>query len=406
MTHDTGHVTRRGAAPTLAPMFSAMRAKDTLEYRTALVRIGCVLMIAAAGLRAVYAGSFEPTQFADPAHWAIAWGVGYAIFVVAYALAARSQAMGPWLTALLTLQSLAALFLVWLYPNFLVTALLVVVAWQIAWVTTLRRALAAVIFLSLVLTAMKCVDQTDSMSILVLVSTCGFALFAVSAAHLARSEAAARESLSRANDELRATHALLTENARMAERLRISRDLHDVLGHNLTSLHLHLDVASRLASGESVEHLQCAREIAGGLLDEVRTVVRQVRVQPVDLRATLQTLTEGLVGLRVELVLPENLQALDPPRADAILRCVQELITNTLRHAQARELRIELQQAADGGLTISASDDGRGGLVVEGQGLAGMRERFELLGGNLSIAAPPGQGVSVYGRIPAAGAPA
>lgn len=383
-----------------------MRAKDTLEYRTALVRIACVLMIAAAGLRAVYAGSFEPTQFADPAHWAIAWSVGYAVFVIAYALAARTQAMGPWLTALLTLQSLAALFLVWLYPNFLVTALLVVVAWQIAWVTTLRRALAAVIFLSLVLTAMKCVDQTDSMSILVLVSTCGFALFAVSAAHLARSEAAAREGLSRANDELRATHALLTENARMAERLRISRDLHDVLGHNLTSLHLHLDVASRLARDESVEHLQCARDIAGGLLDEVRAVVRQVRVQPVDLRATLLSLTQGLVGLQVRLVVPENLQALDPPRADAILRCVQELITNTLRHAQARELRIELQQVADGGLTISASDDGRCGPVVEGQGLAGMRERFELLGGTLSVAAPPGQGVSVYGRIPAAGAPA
>ena len=90
------------------------------------------------------------------------------------------------------------------------------------------------------------------MSLLVLMSTCGFMLFAVSAAHLARSEASARESLAKVNAELRATHALLADNARMAERLRISRDLHDVLGHNLTSLTVHLDVADRLAQGASV----------------------------------------------------------------------------------------------------------------------------------------------------------
>ncbi len=386
-------------------MLEFLRAKDTLEQRITLVRIGCVLMIVAAGLRALYAGPVErAAQFGDPALWAIAWGTGYALFVAACALATRAQ--GSWLAALLTLQAVASMFLVWLFPNFLVSVLTVIVAWQIAWATTLRQAFAAVILMSLVLTLMKCVDQAGSMSVVVLVSTCGFALFAVSAAHLARSEAAARESLARANDELRATHALLTESARMAERLRIARDLHDVLGHNLTGLHLHLDVASRLTQGEAAGHLQQARDIAGALLGEVRGVVREVRVQPVDLRATLVSLTEGLVGLRVHLSLPDDLRALDPPRADAILRCVQELITNTLRHAQARELRIELRQESDGGLIISAKDDGRGGKVVEGQGLAGMRERFELLGGSLRIASAPGDGLSVHGRIPAAGVPA
>jgi signal transduction histidine kinase len=243
---------------------------------------------------------------------------------------------------------------------------------------------------------MKCTDQMDGMSILVLVSTCGFELFAVSAAHLA-------QSLAKANSELRATHALLSENARMAERLRISRDLHDVLGHNLTSLTVHLDVADRLAQGASVEHVRCARTIAGTLLDEVRGVVSQIRVQPIDLRATLLSLTENLPGLRVTLSIPDDLTALDPTRADALLRCVQELITNTLRHAQARELSIEIRQAADGALSIAASDDGRGGEVVEGQGLSGMRERFEALGGSLSIACAPGHGFSVEGRIPALG---
>ncbi|MGH8236962.1 MAG: sensor histidine kinase, partial [Steroidobacteraceae bacterium] len=284
---------------------------------------------------------------------------------------------------------------------FLVTALLVVVSWQIAWSTTSRNAIAAVLAQSAVLAAMKCVDQADGMTLLVLVSTCGFELFAVSAAHLARSEASARQSLAKANAELRATHALLANDARMAERLRISRDLHDVLGHNLTSLTVHLDVADRLAQGASVEHVRCARTIAGTLLDEVRGVVSQIRVQPVDLRATLLSLTEGLPGLRVNLALPDELTALDPARADAILRCVQELITNTLRHAQAHELSIEIRQSADGALSIAARDDGRGGEVVEGQGLSGMRERFEALGGSLCVACAPGRGFSVQGQIPA-----
>ena len=372
--------------------------------QSSLVRVGCILMIAAAGMRAAFTAWFELDKFGLAEHWPIQWSVGYVAFVVAYALALRTRSDTREHAALLILQSLTALYLVWLYPNFLVTALLVVVAWQIAWSTTTpRKAIAAVLGLAAALAAMKCVDQVDGMSLLVLTSTCGFMLFAVSAAHLARSEASARESLAKVNAELRATHALLADNARMAERLRISRDLHDVLGHNLTSLTVHLDVADRLAQGASVQHVRCARAIAGTLLDEVRGVVSQIRVQPVDLRATLRSLTEGLPGLRVDLTIPDELTALDPARADAILRCVQELITNTLRHAQARELSIEIRQSIDGALSIAARDDGRGGEVIEGHGLAGMRERFEALGGSLSVAGAPGRGFSVQGQIPALG---
>ena len=368
-----------------------------------LVRAGCILMIAAAGMRAAFTALFEVDQLGLGEYWTLAWSAGYVVFVVAYALASRARIDERQRNVLLAVQSLGALYLVWLYPNFLITALLVVVSWQIAWSTTLRKAIGAVIALCVVLAAMKCTDQADSMSLLVLVSTCGFSLFAVSAAHLARSEASARQSLAKANAELQATHALLAENARMAERLRISRDLHDVLGHNLTSLTVHLDVASRTAQGAGVEHVRCARAIAGTLLHEVRGVVSQIRVQPVDLRATLLSLTEGLPGLRVNLSIPEELTPLDPARADAILRCVQELITNTLRHAQAHELSIDVQQCVTGALSIAARDDGRGGEVVEGHGLAGMRERFEALGGTVSVACAPGQGFSVQARIPALG---
>jgi signal transduction histidine kinase len=382
-------------------MEPAIDAPAQSAERSVLVRIGCVLMIAAAGMRAAFTALFELEKMGMSEHWPMLWFSGYAVLAIAYGLASRRQAVAQWRATLLVAQSVSVLYLVWLYPNFLVTALLVVVAWQIAWATTLRRAIAAVVAQSVALALMKCTDQAAGMSLLVLVSTCGFELFAVSAAHLARSEAIARERLMRANAELRATHALLAESTRMAERLKISRDLHDAIGHSLTSLTVHLDVAGRLTQGEGVEHVRCARQLAGALLDEVREVVSQIRVQPVDLRATLQSLTEGLAALRVNLVIPDDLGALDAVRADAILRCVQELITNTLRHAHARELVVEIQQSATG-VVIRACDDGRGGESVEGQGLAGMRERFESLGGKLSISSAPGRGFSMDAYIPAA----
>lgn len=382
-------------------MEPAIDAPAQSAERSVLVRIGCVLMIAAAGMRAAFTALFELEKMGMSEHWPMLWFSGYAVLAIAYGLASRRQAVAQWRATLLVAQSVSVLYLVWLYPNFLVTALLVVVAWQIAWATTLRRAIAAVVAQSVALALMKCTDQAAGMSLLVLVSTCGFELFAVSAAHLARSEAIARERLMRANAELRATHALLAESTRMAERLKISRDLHDAIGHSLTSLTVHLDVAGRLTQGEGVEHVRCARQLAGALLDEVREVVSQIRVQPVDLRATLQSLTEGLAALHVNLVIPDDLGALDAVRADAILRCVQELITNTLRHAHARELVVEIQQSATG-VVIRACDDGRGGESVEGQGLAGMRERFESLGGKLSISSAPGRGFSMDAYIPAA----
>jgi signal transduction histidine kinase len=381
-----------------------MSTADSLGRQSSLVRTGCVLMIAAAGMRAAFTAAFEAEKLQLADYWALQWSAGYAVFIVAYALDSRAHTSRRWRTSLLFLQCASTLYLVWLYPSFLVTTLLVVVAWQVAWSTTLRRAIGVVAAQSILLAAMKCVDQADGMSLLVLVSTCGFSLFAVSAAHLARCEASARESLTKANAELRATHALLAESTRMAERLRISRDLHDVLGHNLTSMAVHLDVASRLAQGACVEHVRCARQVAGTLLSQVRDVVGQIRVQPLDLREALRCLIDGLVGLHVRLRIADDLMAIDPARADALLRCAQEVITNALRHAQARELLIEIRQAADECVFITAHDDGQGGKFVEGHGLAGMRERFESLGGHLSITSAPGQGFSIQGHLPGIGA--
>jgi signal transduction histidine kinase len=363
-------------------------------------------MLAAGGGQALLAHLLRPETFAAHPHGELQWWIAYGALAAAYGAAELNRR--PGLTAsrvaLLLFEGFAAQYLVWLYPSFLVTSMIVVVAWQAAWIASLRVALLAAAALTAALVAQKCAVPVQGMSAVILISSCGFQLFAIGAAHLARSEAAARERLARANAELTATQALLTESARMAERLRISRDLHDVLGHNLTSLHVHLDVAARLAEGQAAAHLRQAREVAGELLAEVRKVVSRVRVEPVDLRATLQALADGAVGLDVRFVLPEDLGALDAPRADALLRCIQELITNARRHSDASELAIELAQGADGEIRLTAQDDGAGGEVSEGQGLAGMRERFEALGGWLSVLSRRGEGFRVSGAIPAVGA--
>ncbi|MBV8803480.1 MAG: sensor histidine kinase [Sinobacteraceae bacterium] len=299
---------------------------------------------------------------------------------------------------------MSAITLVWLYHSFLVSCLLVVVAWQFALLLDFRQATAVTCAQLIALAMIRCAGDTSAMALLVVATTGGFQLFAVCAAQLVRSEKAARDELSRAYMELRATQALLDESARMAERVRIARDLHDVMGHTLTTLTIHLDVATRLTSGAASEHLAHARAASSELLDQVRAVVSRFRtIQPTNLRAALERLVEGAQGLlQVRLLMPPDLSVSDPARAETVIRCVQEVITNAMRHANAHELVIEMRQAGSG-ISITARDDGRGGSFAAGSGLAGMRERFEMLGGTLSISSAEGVGFTVEGTLPLVG---
>jgi signal transduction histidine kinase len=363
-------------------------------------------MIAAAGASAAFAWSNSPGQFSSTPHWGLQWLIAFALLIASHVAADRlnGSADRRLLWSTLATEALAILWLVALYPTFLVTSLLVVVAWQIAWALPLRSTLWASAALAATLVVMKCTGQTTGMSLLILLSGCAFQLFAVAAAHLARSESEARAILARTHAELQAAHVLLAGASRMSERLRISRDLHDALGHSLTTLTLQLDVASRLTQGPAAEHLGIARQTASSLLDEVRRVVGQIRVAPLDLRATLEALTQGVDGMTITLLIPEELPPLDAPRADVVFRCVQEVITNAIRHSRGTELTIELRIAADGGVSVEASDNGVGGELNEGNGLRGMRERFEALGGRLTAVATEA-GFAVRGALPAVDLP-
>lgn len=229
----------------------------------------------------------------------------------------------------------------------------------------------------------------------------GFQMFAAASSMLLRNEQASREQLSLANAELLETRALLAENSRTAERLRISRDLHDTLGHHLTALSLRLDVASRLAEGRAADHVRQAHAIARLLLADVRDVVGSLREPTaVDVAQAVRSLTVQQTGIAVHLDLPPALSIGDHARADTLIRCVQEILTNAARHSGARNLWIRMDVRPDG-VTLEAHDDGRGAASIDyGHGLTGMRERFEQNAGHVEFQWGPGTGFRVRGFLP------
>lgn len=229
----------------------------------------------------------------------------------------------------------------------------------------------------------------------------GLSFFAYTASFVAMRHSAARDELRKVNSELRATQSLLAENTRIAERVRIARELHDLVGHHLTALTLNLEVAAHLTEGKSNEHVQQAKAIAKLLLSDVREVVSELRTSDcVDLADALRTLIEGVPKPHIELILPPGLSAVDPRQAQVLLRCAQEIITNTVRHAQATHLWLQLEQT-DKGLVLSARDDGRGTDETEaGNGLRGMSERLKQLGGCLEITTKAGAGFAVTATLP------
>jgi signal transduction histidine kinase len=229
----------------------------------------------------------------------------------------------------------------------------------------------------------------------------GWQVFAFSVGYLAASERRSRRELQRSTRDLIATQQMLADSSRVAERVQISRELHDTLGHNLAVLNVNLELASHLTDGRAADAVAKAQTVARLLLADVRDVVHSLgENRDVDLRGALTTLVAGTHEPAIHLSLPEDLDVADPAKAHAIFRCVQEAITNAVRHARARNLWIELARTSDG-LDVHIHDDGRGESDVRlGHGLKGMRERVEAAGGWLKLQSEPGRGFAIDASIP------
>ena len=335
---------------------------------------------------------------------AIASFVGFAVFGVAFGLMTLFRP-GPWhrrhwRVVLLAAQSVAGLAMVWASGDVFPAGTLVVVAGQLDEVPS-RAAVAWLIAQTVALGVLSWQFAPAPIAVTIAGVFAGFQLFALTTVfHIAR-ERLAWESLTAANRELVATRALLAEQSRVEERLRISRDLHDALGHHLTALSLRLDVASRLADGVAAEHVRQAHALTRLLLSDVRDVVGQLRESGrVDLATAIRTMAAAAEGLTVHVDAPAALEIGDEARAHALLRSVQEIVTNTSKHAGAGNLWIRLE-AQPGGVALHARDDGRGAAAIhEGHGLMGMRERFQEHAGHVEFQAGEGRGFEVRGFMP------
>lgn len=333
---------------------------------------------------------------------AIVWCVAYTVFGVAFCLSTSMNRLGTSARmAALLAQSLAALVIIAVGDSGFEGVLLCIVAGQAPLVIGTRAALGCVIAQT---SAMLAVNLGTHGSVRrVYFSTASYAafqLFAFGAARLAASEAAARQELSRVHAELIATQELFADAARTAERLRIARELHDALGHHLTALSIHLEIARNVAAGRAKEPVDQAHALTKDLLGELRAVVGAMREdQPIDLAHALRTLVAGIPRPRVHLEVPETFRA-PPELAHTIFRCVQEALTNAVRHADADNVFLTVEDRA-GEITIVARDDGRGATsMTPGHGLTGLRERIEGMGGRVELDARPGRGVTLRALLP------
>jgi signal transduction histidine kinase len=231
-----------------------------------------------------------------------------------------------------------------------------------------------------------------------------FQIFGFLTARIAHDEREAKQALAEANAELRVATGLLDMSSRAEERLRIARDLHDLIGHHLTALSLNLEVASHLAEGPAKEQVEKAKSLTRLLLSDVRDVVSRLRAdEQVDLGAALTSLREAVPSPNIH-VDTDGVAVAEPLVAETALRAVQEIVTNAVRHSGARNLWLTVA-TQDHTLTVDARDDGAGtDRVVFGNGLRGMRERVQQAGGTLEVASMRGRGFEVHVRIPIGGA--
>ncbi len=226
-----------------------------------------------------------------------------------------------------------------------------------------------------------------------------FQLFAVLTIHYARRAEDARDRLSATNAELLATRALLAQSARDGERLRVARELHDVAGHKLTALRLNLRAMHAEAPSEQ---LALVERLSAELLADIRGVVHALRdTDGLDIDTALRALAAPFPRPQLRLALGPGVAITEPQRAEAVLRTVQEALTNAARHGQARVLDVRLD-CADGGLRLRIEDDGQVAWPLrEGHGLTGMRERLDALGGRLDVERAAGGGLRLQALLPA-----
>lgn len=203
------------------------------------------------------------------------------------------------------------------------------------------------------------------------------------------------------NRELERSRTEMQALAAAAERERIARDLHDLLGHTLTVVAVKSDLAARLADRDPPRARREMEELAGiarGALADIRAAVSGMRGAALSAEVTQARRALAAVDVAFTWQGPDT--ALPPAVEGAFAMLLREGVTNVVRHAGAGrcDARVEVDGAT---AVLTLADDGVGGVLVPGNGLAGMRQRVQALGGTLEI--DGANGMMIRARVPLAG---
>lgn len=217
----------------------------------------------------------------------------------------------------------------------------------------------------------------------------------------------------RSFDQLRALTARV-QNAREEERKRVAREIHDELGQALTAIKIDLSslVHDFPPEAQETKRIESISKVVDQTIKSVRRISTELRPGILDDMGLIAAVEwaaeefEARTGTRCRLELLENDNSIDPDRATAIFRILQETLTNVARHANAACVYVRLFKEG-GNIVLEVHDDGRGAteeqLSASGSlGIHGMRERALLLGGELAIRGISSQGTTVLVRIPLA----
>lgn len=225
------------------------------------------------------------------------------------------------------------------------------------------------------------------------------------------------------SQQLRALSARL-ETLREAERVRISREIHDVLGQKLTALKMDLywlekrlpQIGDQSLRSALEDKIVVATELANDIVLSVQRIAAELRPATLDNLGLVSTLQheakqfESRTGIPVTLQLPNHSANLPDTVATTVYRIFQEVLTNIIRHAQASQVRIQLEIFA-GQLRLRVEDNGVGVspenlAAPKSLGLLGMTERAAMVNGHVRIEGAPGQGTIVSVEIPIENPPA
>jgi len=217
----------------------------------------------------------------------------------------------------------------------------------------------------------------------------------------------------------RAYLAESTERRVVEERLRIARDLHDVLAHNIVVINSHAAVAAHLLDERADDptlapiaaSLHTVADASSGVLSELRTTLDVLRGNEVDDRQPTPGLDRlgdlasvtGAAGVPVDIETRGARRPLGSSVEVTLYRIAQEALTNVVKHAGARSARV-LVDYADAEVRLEVSDDGRGVVAGDergGYGIVGMTERAHAVGGRLDVGNAPEGGFRVVATVPA-----